>query len=135
MSKIHIHDVEELSWTTVRDLTAGHEPPGLSDDDRDARIIFHEPGDKDSPQLFEVNYGPNAHIAVHAHDEDEIMYVVGGEMIFGTRVLKPGSSIFIGGGAFYSFSTGAEGLRFLNFRPRADLTYHLKKTDSPTQTA
>lgn len=127
MGKVRIHSVDQLSWRTVRDVTAGREPSGLSKEDLDAEIIFHEPGDDTTPQLFEVSYGPNAHIAVHAHDEDEIMYIVGGEMLFGAQTLKPGSSLFIQGGAYYSFKTGDDGLRFLNFRPRADLTYHQKK--------
>ena len=130
MSKVRTHSVEELSWRTVRDVTAGTEPQGLSEDDLDAKIIFHEPGDGATPQLFEVSYGPNAHIAVHAHDEDEIMYIVDGEMLFGSQSLRPGSSLFIQGGAYYSFRSGDRGLRFLNFRPRADLTYHQKSRPS-----
>ena len=82
-------------------------------------------GDDVSPQLIEVRMQPNATVGVHAHDADEIIYVVAGEMRFGSKVLKPGSSLFVQGGAFYSFGAGDEGLQFLNFRPHQDLTYHM----------
>jgi len=134
MRKVSIQRVEDLRWAKVGDIAqanarstqAQSEVAELSQTDRDAGIIFHQPGDDVTPQLFEVEYGPDARIALHAHDEDEIMYVVAGEMRFGTEVLKPGSSVYIPGGAYYSFRTGSDGLRFLNFRPRADMTYHVR---------
>jgi len=53
---------------------------------------------------------------VHAHTEDEVIFVIGGEMHFGTRVLRPGTAIAISANAFYGFGVGPTGLKFVNFR-------------------
>jgi hypothetical protein len=54
---------------------------------------------------------------VHAHSEDEVIFVTSGEMQFGTRRLGPGAAVAIAANAFYSFTSGADGLGFVNFRP------------------
>lgn len=123
MARVRVHDVGKLGWNTVREQTRDHPLAGLSESDLNARVAFHEPGSDATCQLFEVVYEPDAVVAVHRHDEDEILYVVDGEMMLGARRLMPGSSVFIAGGTYYGFKAGANGLRFLNFRPRADTTY------------
>lgn len=129
MARVRVHSAEKLGWNTVREQTRGEPLPGLSESDLDARVAFHEPGGEASCQLFEVIYDPGAEVAVHRHDEDEIIYVVDGEMVLGARSLRPGSSVFIAGGTFYGFKAGPQGLRFLNFRPRADTTYIPARTE------
>ncbi|ALJ16380.1 cupin domain-containing protein [Sphingopyxis macrogoltabida] len=78
--------------------------------------IFHEGSDL-APQLFETQMLPNAVAAVHSHEEDEIIYILAGEMIVGNRTLKRGTSLFIAANTLYGFQSGPEGLQFLNFRP------------------
>jgi hypothetical protein len=52
----------------------------------------------------------------HAHTEDEIIFILTGEMHLGKRVLKPATALAIDGNTRYSFSR-PEGCSFLNFRP------------------
>lgn len=53
---------------------------------------------------------------VHAHSEDEIIFVLDGELRLGDRACGPGTALAIAADAFYSFSPGPLGLRFVNFR-------------------
>lgn len=90
----------------------------FSEDALNTRMrIFHE-GSDSAPQLFESQLLPNAVAAVHTHEEDEIVYILGGEMLLGKRSLKRGASLFIPASTPYGFRAGPEGLQFLNFRPR-----------------
>jgi quercetin dioxygenase-like cupin family protein len=79
---------------------------------------FHHDGSADEPQLLEVEFPPNQEVPPHAHQEDEILYIVRGEIHFGNRVLGPGSSVFIPRMTLYSFKAGPDGLVWVNFRPR-----------------
>jgi hypothetical protein len=53
---------------------------------------------------------------VHAHSENEVIFVVEGELRFGTRALAPGSAIAIAADAFYTIGPGPTGLKIVNFR-------------------
>lgn len=81
-------------------------------------LRIFELGTESSPQLFESQMLPNAVAPIHSHDQDEIIYILDGEMILGTEHLKKGSSLFIAANARYGFRAGSQGVRFLNFRPR-----------------
>jgi hypothetical protein len=48
-------------------------------------------------------------------------------MHIGGRVLGPGTSVAIAGKTFYGFTAGPDGLQFLNFRPRQDVTFYTTK--------
>jgi uncharacterized cupin superfamily protein len=78
---------------------------------------------------MELRYEPHAEIQIHAHDEDEIIYVLAGEMHLGNRVLCPGSTVAIAGKTFYGFKAGPTGLQFLNFRPRQDITFYRSREE------
>jgi quercetin dioxygenase-like cupin family protein len=125
MAKVHISDVDEASWIRSGDMATPEIAATLDADEANTMIHIHAEGDDDLLQLFEVKLPAHAKQRVHAHHHDEIIYVVSGEMRVGKRALKPGSSIFIAGETFYSFEAGPEGLHFLNFRPRKDLSYIL----------
>ena len=43
-------------------------------------VGYHFPGSDDELQLFEVRCDPDVTFNSHAHDEDEIMYVLSGEI-------------------------------------------------------
>lgn len=126
MAKISIQDVRDAQWRTGRSMAPPDAQRTISDEELDSLINVHQPGGDATPQLLEIKMQPNVTIGVHAHDESEIIYVVAGEMRLGTRTLGPGSSVAIEGGAFYSFSAGPEGLRFVNFRPRRDFSFRQK---------
>jgi hypothetical protein len=78
-------------------------------------------------QLFEIRLEPGLEVSTHAHADDEIVYVVDGELHVGRRVCGPGSSMFIPGRTLYGFRAGPDGCRYLNFRARADSTYFTKE--------
>ena len=79
-------------------------------------------------QLFgDIETGPWVHIItmmepgytadVHCHSEDEVIYIVQGTMIMGSKRCGPGTLVFMEKGTVYGFTAGDEGVRFLNFRP------------------
>jgi quercetin dioxygenase-like cupin family protein len=78
-------------------------------------------------QLFEIRLEPGLEVRTHAHADDEIVYVVDGELHVGRRVCGPGSSMFIPGNTLYGFRAGPDGCRYLNFRAQADSTYFSKE--------
>lgn len=123
MARVRLHDVDDPDWRVIGDWTPDEIRVQISELELASTIREHECGTGHSLQLFEVKFLPGTVIDVHAHDEEEIMYVVEGEMVLGDRVLKPGSSIYIQGSTLYSFRAGSAGLRVLNFRPRRDATY------------
>lgn len=53
---------------------------------------------------------------IHSHEENEIIFVTGGEMQLGNRLVGPGTAIAIAAGTFYGFVPGPAGLTFVNFR-------------------
>ena len=83
----------------------------------------HHHGSETEPELFEVKFPPNTVVNPHAHLYDEIIFVIGGQLILGSRVLEAGSSVFIAGETLYSFKAGPEGVHFVNFRPRSGASY------------
>jgi quercetin dioxygenase-like cupin family protein len=87
---------------------------------------MYHPGSDTELQLFEMHVPSDTLIDQHAHLEDEIIYVVDGELRLGGRVLLPGASVYVPGNTLYSLRAGPEGLRFLNFRAHRDVTYITK---------
>ena len=59
----------------------------------------------------------DAPIDVHSHSEDEVIFVTGGSIKLGNAVHGPGAALFVAANTNYGFSTGPEGLTFVNFRP------------------
>ena len=84
---------------------------------------MHHAGSETEPELFEVSFGPDTVVHSHVHLYDEIIYVVSGQLILGSRVLNPGSSVYIAAMTLYSFRTGPDGVHFVNFRPRSGASY------------
>lgn len=67
--------------------------------------------------LHKSTFGKSVHgVGLHYHTEDEIIYVVQGELLLGRQVLPPGTAIAVERGTRYRFEVGPEGLQFLNFR-------------------
>lgn len=52
----------------------------------------------------------------HSHSVDEILYLMRGEIRFGSRELLPGDAVCIEGNQQYAFRSGPEGFAFLNYR-------------------
>jgi hypothetical protein len=72
---------------------------------------------------------------VHCHSEDEIIFVVEGDLRLGDRLLGPGAALAIAAEAFYSFSPGPDGLRFVNFRAGKPSDIRFKKGPAISETA
>lgn len=126
MGKLAFFHDADGDWLTGREA----ESEGMQNipDHREVdgiRRIRH-PGSDDELQLFECKVGPDEQIESHAHTADEIIYVLEGSMHVGATTLTAGSSVYIPGRTLYSFRTGADGLRFLNFRPHRDDTHYSK---------
>lgn len=83
---------------------------------RPARSVLAEAFDQ-------MRLNPATLIAPHSHDDDEIYYVAEGSLHWGESSLHAGGSIFIGAETPYSFRTGPQGARLLNFRARADHSF------------
>ncbi len=114
MAKIDVFKSHVAPWVTYK-----ADPGAGGSRERHSRGV-------DEPQLFEVKASPNLQGEVHAHEQDEIIYIVAGQMIFGRHVLNPGDSIAVPGMVLYSFKAGPEGVQFINFRPQKDPTYYRK---------
>lgn len=77
--------------------------------------------------LHENTVQGNFHGSRHFHDQDEVIICTEGTMMLGTRELKRGGVLAINRDAVYSFSTAAEDLRFINFRPGPSMFVELDK--------
>lgn len=97
-----------------------HQREAISEQELDVEMWAPHPGGAQQPQLLEVSYPPNVTASPHAHESDEIIVVMRGEMRFGNNVCGVGSSALIPAYTLYSFVAGPEGVTFLNFRGRAD---------------
>jgi hypothetical protein len=53
---------------------------------------------------------------IHSHTEDEVIFVLDGQMQLGQKLVGPGTAIAIAADTLYSFNVGPEGLSFVNFR-------------------
>jgi hypothetical protein len=54
---------------------------------------------------------------IHSHTEDEVIFVIDGQMQLGRKLVGPGTAIAIAADTLYSFNVGPQGLSFVNFRP------------------
>jgi hypothetical protein len=55
-------------------------------------------------------------VGVHSHSEDEIIFIVSGEIRLGRKLFPAGTAIAIPGDTLYSFTAGPDGMAFVNFR-------------------
>jgi quercetin dioxygenase-like cupin family protein len=134
MGQMRLHPAEDIEFSKIRDR-AGNPPhkifESLAESELDSSMTFHEFGGATELQLAELDFIPNAEAVVHKHDDDEIMYVVSGEMHLGDAVLRAGSSVYIAGDTFYGFRAGPNGLRVVNFRASADVSFYPKVATDP----
>src|ERR1019366_1328377 len=101
MARVRIQTEADFGWLISRETLPEGMTGNYSEGELNASYRIREQGTDDEPQLVELRYEPDAEVQVHAHDEDEIIYILGGEMHLGSRVLGPGTSIAIAGKTFY----------------------------------
>ena len=120
---IRVHHPDQLNWRKIGDIPMGWMRDHIDPTELEGHLSFHEPGDATTMQLMEMQLNPNTIIAPHAHDNDEIFYVAEGSLHWGDKSLAAGGSLYIPAGTTYSFRTGPEPARLLNFRGRADHSF------------
>lgn len=54
---------------------------------------------------------------IHAHPEDEIIFVTEGRMRLGAKLFERGAALLIAADTLYGFAPGPEGVSFITFRP------------------
>lgn len=124
MAKLEFSLSDDSSLRRIGDIVSAELGERFAPGELDSQYRSHHPGSEDRLQLFEVRAPADAQFEAHSHDEDEIILVVEGELRAGSHVVGPGGSMYVSGGTVYSFRAGPAGLRFFNFRPRLDSTYH-----------
>ena len=58
----------------------------------------------------------DAEAGIHSHSEDEVIFVLDGDIRLGERLYGPGTALAIAADTLYSFTPGPNGLHFANFR-------------------
>ena len=125
MAKVRISTPDQRPWQQSNERV--HSPLSdvvMEDGGPASAYKIREPGTDTDPQLVELRFHPGEVIELHCHDEPEIMYVLSGSMQFGSRMVGPGTCIYVDGGVFYGFTAGPEGVHFLNFRSHLDNSFH-----------
>jgi mannose-6-phosphate isomerase-like protein (cupin superfamily) len=120
---IRVHHPEQLTWRKIGDIPMGWMRDHIDPTELEGHLSFHEAGGVSTLQLMEVRLNPNTLIAPHSHDEDEIYFIVEGSLHWKDETLAAGGSLYIPAGTLYSFRTGSEPARLLNFRARADHSF------------
>lgn len=121
---MRVHHEADLEWRRIGDIQMGWMREHIDATELEGRLSFHEPGGEPGLQLMEMRLNPATLIAPHAHDHDEIFYIVEGSLHLGDRQLTAGGSLFVPAGMTYSFRTGKVPARLLNFRATADHSFH-----------
>lgn len=118
-----VHRPETLNWRRIGDIELGAMRDHIDPTELDGQLVFHEPGDAETPQLLEMRLDPNTLIAPHSHELGEIIYVIEGSLHWGGHALEAGGSMFIPARTPYSFHAGQAGARLLNIRARDDHSF------------
>jgi quercetin dioxygenase-like cupin family protein len=133
MARIEFSGSDNEPFQRVGDFVPDDFAVKLSAGELDSEVRYHHPGDDTRLQMFEIRAPAGASFNAHSHDEDEIILVVEGELHAGSHVVGPGGSMYVDGGTVYAFRAGPDGLRFFNFRPRRDATYHSRAETRASQ--
>lgn len=68
----------------------------------------------------------HAEKGIHAHSEDEVIFVTAGQMRLGARLYGAGTALAIAADTMYSFTPGPDGLSFINFRAARPSEIHFR---------
>jgi quercetin dioxygenase-like cupin family protein len=69
-------------------------------------VALHEPHRRDIP---------------HSHSQDELIYIMDGSLVMGRSEYMPGTCLALPANVRYSVTTGAHGIKFINFRRDASI--------------
>jgi quercetin dioxygenase-like cupin family protein len=121
---IRVNHSDQLQWRKMGDIPMGWMRDHIDPTELEGHLSFHEAGMDGTMQLMEMRLDPGTLIAPHSHDDDEIFFVAEGSLHWEDKVLVKGGSLYIAAGTVYSFRTGEEPARLLNFRARADHSFN-----------
>jgi len=102
-------DTDELSWESVPDSWEGK----TREDESGVRFKRFSFGSLAISSGMIVEFEPGHHEIEHSHQEDELFFILDGEMDVSGRRATAGTLVFIEGGTRYSLDTGADGSRYL----------------------
>ena len=107
MSKAVIMHIDEAPWIRKRES-----PPGDTRQ-RGSQLI----GDLEKGPWIYINSSAPGFVAdAHIHSQNEVIYILEGEMTVGDTLCGPGTIVSVEKDTEYGFTAGPEGVRFLNIR-------------------
>ncbi len=115
---------EAIAWRKIGDIPMGQMMAHLDPTELEGCICFHSAGGTQGMQLMEMRFDPHTIITPHSHDAAEIFYIIEGSLHWGDKMLHAGGSLHIPAGNVYTFRTGAEPTRILNFRASVDHSFN-----------
>lgn len=127
MKRIEFAHSKDIAPRTVSDFAPASFLSLLSKEEQQTQVKTHFPGGEGRLFLMEIQDVPNAQATLHAHEKDEIFFVLEGEMHFGSRICSAGDSISILAGTLYTFRAGPNGCRYLKFTAAADNSFVTKE--------
>ena len=107
MGKVVITHIDEAPWVRESPQEGGPRKLGT-------RLIGEE---AEGIRAYVTTLASGFETAVHSHTQDEIIYVIEGNLRLGKRTLGPGSVLLIQRDTQYQFQAGEDGVQFLNTRP------------------
>jgi len=110
----HIHILPNSSVPRDNALSETGVSGGMHADSSCAtcNVWLHENGFPGSEPVSPEEQG----VGVHSHSEDEIIFIVSGQIRLGRKLFPTGTALAIPAETLYSFTPGPDGMRFVNFR-------------------
>ena len=81
--------------------------------------------------LFQSSRSEKYRSAAHSHTQDELIHMLGGELVVGGERARPGDTLAVAAGSIYGFQTGDDGYRFLNYS--ADASSYVPARPGPSK--
>ena len=125
MKRIEIFHAQPVPYRVVRNFAPQSFLDAMTESDHQTQIKTHFPGTDNKLSLLEIVEIPHAKSTVHSHEQDEIFYIVSGELNFGNQVCAAGDSIRILADTVYTFTAGDTGCRYVKFTATADHSFNL----------
>jgi quercetin dioxygenase-like cupin family protein len=92
-----------------------------SDEVRETRFFADSTCDNCRITLFYTSRRAFYNSSRHTHSQDEILYLLHGEITLGSQTLHPGDAIMVAADQPYAFHSGPDGFGFLNYRRDASM--------------
>ena len=107
MGEMRVINEEAVPWTLGRRFVKDGVPRYVHNRFPIARL---DPG----PWFGRVRYDPGMRVERHQHPANEIIYILGGELLLGDQVCPPGTAITLQAGTTYGpLIAGPQGAEFL----------------------